>query len=57
MKPFDCTCPEDWQGMDHTSGCKARAARKDRERAAFDDEGASGYEPVGLHRLSRDPLR
>lgn len=21
-----CTCPEDWQGMDHTSGCKARSA-------------------------------
>lgn len=19
-----CTCPEDWQGMDHTAGCKSR---------------------------------
>lgn len=19
-----CTCPDDWQGMDHTAGCKAR---------------------------------
>lgn len=22
---YHCTCPEDWQGMDHTSGCKDRA--------------------------------
>lgn len=22
-----CTCPADWQGMDHTSGCKSRASR------------------------------
>lgn len=22
-----CTCPEDWQGMDHTSGCKSRSMR------------------------------
>lgn len=22
---MNCTCPEDWQGMDHTQGCKSRA--------------------------------
>ena len=51
-----CTCPEDWQGMDHTVGCKARARHQETDRAQRDDESQSGYAPVGLHKLSRDPL-
>lgn len=48
--PDRCTCPEDWQGMDHTSGCKSRASRRpaepgptDADMRAFSASNAACY--------------
>lgn len=36
---------------------KGRKNAVKRAEIVYEPEGSSGYEPVGLHRLSRDPLR
>lgn len=38
-----CTCPDDWQGMDHTSGCKSRASR---DPVAKQDCAPAGTEAI-----------